>query len=205
MVVIEKLRKTVFDTIEELGPEEGYRTKIDYAQRLTWGGEFIHAAPWSEGQQGRVNVSHGCVNVSMADGAWLFAQHPDRRPDHGQGHRAQAAERQRLDRLEHELGRVRQGQRPAVRARQLTGSRDTGAHWPRSHNGEAAPSAFLACRDDPRLSPRPVLHPAQPTAFLTRAAMAFSALSPSSVTAYEVGQRPLESSRFAAVVNPKVE
>ncbi|MEU6073437.1 Ig-like domain-containing protein [Micromonospora sp. NPDC047074] len=73
MVVIEKLRKTVFDTFEELGPEEGYRTKIDYAQRLTWGGEFIHAAPWSEGQQGRVNVSHGCVNVSMANGAWLFA------------------------------------------------------------------------------------------------------------------------------------
>ncbi|MFD0783477.1 Ig-like domain-containing protein [Micromonospora azadirachtae] len=72
MVVIEKLRKTVFDTFEELGPEEGYRTKIDYAQRLTWGGEFIHAAPWSEGQQGSVNVSHGCVNVSMADGAWLF-------------------------------------------------------------------------------------------------------------------------------------
>jgi lipoprotein-anchoring transpeptidase ErfK/SrfK len=74
MVVIEKLRKTVFDTLEELGPEEGYRTKIDYAQRLTWGGEFIHAAPWSEGQQGSVNVSHGCVNVSMKDGAWLFGQ-----------------------------------------------------------------------------------------------------------------------------------
>ncbi|TDC66027.1 L,D-transpeptidase [Micromonospora sp. KC207] len=72
MVVIEKLRKTVFDTFEELGPEEGYRTKIDYAQRLTWGGEFIHAAPWSEGQQGSVNVSHGCVNVSMKNGAWLF-------------------------------------------------------------------------------------------------------------------------------------
>ncbi|MBM0236948.1 L,D-transpeptidase family protein [Micromonospora sp. ATA32] len=73
MVVIEKLRKTVFDTMAELGPEEGYRTQIDFAQRLTWGGEFIHAAPWSEGQQGRVNVSHGCVNVSMADGSWLFA------------------------------------------------------------------------------------------------------------------------------------
>ncbi|MEV0714290.1 Ig-like domain-containing protein [Asanoa sp. NPDC050611] len=74
MIVIEKKRKTVFDTFEELGPEEGYRTDIDYAQRLTWGGEFIHAAPWSEGQQGSVNVSHGCVNVSMADGAWLFGQ-----------------------------------------------------------------------------------------------------------------------------------
>ncbi|WP_442935210.1 Ig-like domain-containing protein [Micromonospora sp. CPCC 206061] len=74
MVVIEKKRKTVFDTLEELGPEEGYRTDIEYAQRLTWGGEFIHAAPWSEGVQGRTNVSHGCVNVSMAMGAWLFGQ-----------------------------------------------------------------------------------------------------------------------------------
>jgi lipoprotein-anchoring transpeptidase ErfK/SrfK len=72
MVVIEKLRKTVFDTYDELGPADGYRADIDFAQRLTWGGEFIHAAPWSEGKQGRVNVSHGCVNVSMADGAWLF-------------------------------------------------------------------------------------------------------------------------------------
>ena len=90
MVIMEKLRKTVFDTIDELGPEDGYRTKIDYAQRLTWGGEFIHAAPWSEGEQGTRNVSHGCVNVSMANGAWLFNQHQGRRPDHRQGHRAQA-------------------------------------------------------------------------------------------------------------------
>lgn len=74
MVVMEKLRKTVFDTTVELGPKDGYRTDIDFAQRLTYGGEFIHAAPWSEGKQGSVNVSHGCVNVSMADGAWLFDQ-----------------------------------------------------------------------------------------------------------------------------------
>ncbi|WDZ87231.1 L,D-transpeptidase [Micromonospora cathayae] len=74
MVVIEKLKETVFDTFDELGPEDGYRTDIDFAQRLTWGGEFIHAAPWSEGQQGRVNVSHGCVNVSMKEGEWLFNQ-----------------------------------------------------------------------------------------------------------------------------------
>ncbi|MEU3453020.1 Ig-like domain-containing protein [Micromonospora sp. NPDC006766] len=73
MLVIEKKRHTVFDTFDELGPKDGYRAEIDYAQRLTWGGEFIHAAPWSEGVQGRQNVSHGCVNVSMANGAWLFA------------------------------------------------------------------------------------------------------------------------------------
>ena len=74
MVVIEKKRHTVFDTMAELGPKEGYRTEIDFAQRITWSGQFIHAAPWSEGKQGKVNVSHGCVNVSEKMGAWLFAR-----------------------------------------------------------------------------------------------------------------------------------
>jgi lipoprotein-anchoring transpeptidase ErfK/SrfK len=72
MVIIEKLRKTVFDTFAELGPTEGYRTDIEYAQRLTWGGEYIHAAPWSESVQGQTNVSHGCVNISMPNAQWLF-------------------------------------------------------------------------------------------------------------------------------------
>ncbi|HEU4422707.1 MAG TPA: Ig-like domain-containing protein [Pilimelia sp.] len=72
MVVMEKLRHTVFDTYAELGPQDGYRVEIDYAQRLTWGGEFIHSAPWSVNDQGRRNVSHGCVNVSPSNAAWLF-------------------------------------------------------------------------------------------------------------------------------------
>jgi hypothetical protein len=65
-----KIRKTIFDTRRE-GPH-GYRIPISYAQRITWGGEFIHAAPWSVGDQGRRNVSHGCVNVSWDNAAWLF-------------------------------------------------------------------------------------------------------------------------------------
>ncbi|HEY8474969.1 MAG TPA: Ig-like domain-containing protein [Natronosporangium sp.] len=72
MVVMSKERETVFDTYAELGPEEGYRIDIEYAMRLTWGGEFIHAAPWSVADQGRRNVSHGCVNLSMENAAWLF-------------------------------------------------------------------------------------------------------------------------------------
>ncbi|MGC1214734.1 MAG: Ig-like domain-containing protein [Micromonospora sp.] len=72
MVVMEKKESTVFDTRDEPDPDNQYVTKIDFAQRLTWGGEYIHAAPWSEGVQGRENVSHGCVNVSMANGRWLF-------------------------------------------------------------------------------------------------------------------------------------
>ena len=72
MLIMEKYRKTVFDTFKELGPKEGYRINIEYAQRLTWGGEFIHSAPWSVKSQGRTNVSHGCVNMSPANAVWLF-------------------------------------------------------------------------------------------------------------------------------------
>jgi lipoprotein-anchoring transpeptidase ErfK/SrfK len=72
MVVMDKLAQTVFDTTAELGPEEGYRTEIQYAQRITWSGQYIHSAPWSVGDQGRRNVSHGCVNVSPSNARWLF-------------------------------------------------------------------------------------------------------------------------------------
>jgi len=74
MVIMEKKESTVFDTFAELGQAEGYRTSISYAQRLTWGGEYIHAAPWSVGSQGRRNVSHGCVNVATGNAIWLYQQ-----------------------------------------------------------------------------------------------------------------------------------
>jgi lipoprotein-anchoring transpeptidase ErfK/SrfK len=74
MVVMEKKTSTVFDTFAELGPDEGYRTEIAYAQRITWSGQYLHSAPWSVGAQGHRNVSHGCVNVSSGNARWLFAQ-----------------------------------------------------------------------------------------------------------------------------------
>ncbi|MEU8260747.1 Ig-like domain-containing protein [Micromonospora sp. NPDC048999] len=75
LVVMEKKESTIFDTRDEPDPRNRYVTDIiKYAQRLTWGGEFIHAAPWSVGQQGRQNVSHGCVNVSTANARWLFGR-----------------------------------------------------------------------------------------------------------------------------------
>jgi lipoprotein-anchoring transpeptidase ErfK/SrfK len=70
MVIMSKEDTTVFDTTAE-GPN-GYRINIAYAQRLTWKGQFIHAAPWSVGAQGHRNVSHGCVNVNNANALWLF-------------------------------------------------------------------------------------------------------------------------------------
>ncbi len=45
MVVMEKKEQTVFDTREQFGPVEGYRVDVEFAQRLTWSGQFIHAAP----------------------------------------------------------------------------------------------------------------------------------------------------------------
>jgi lipoprotein-anchoring transpeptidase ErfK/SrfK len=72
MVVMEKKQRTVFDTRDE-GPG-GYVTDIDYAQRLTWSGQYIHSAPWSVGDQGKRNVSHGCVNVSPSNARWLFGK-----------------------------------------------------------------------------------------------------------------------------------
>ncbi|HEX7744388.1 MAG TPA: Ig-like domain-containing protein [Micromonosporaceae bacterium] len=72
MLVLEKFRKTMFDTRNDPNPADRYVIPIEYAQRLTWGGEFIHSAPWSVGAQGHTNVSHGCVNMSPANAAWLF-------------------------------------------------------------------------------------------------------------------------------------
>jgi lipoprotein-anchoring transpeptidase ErfK/SrfK len=71
MVVMAKMAETVFDTTDTDGAD-GYVTNIQYAQRLTWSGQYIHSAPWSVGDQGRRNVSHGCVNVSPSNARWLF-------------------------------------------------------------------------------------------------------------------------------------
>ncbi|TFV66027.1 UNVERIFIED_ORG: hypothetical protein E4P37_07570 [Bacillus sp. AZ43] len=52
---------------------DGYETPVEYASRLSNSGIFVHAAPWSVGDQGRRNVSHGCLNVSTADAGWFYA------------------------------------------------------------------------------------------------------------------------------------
>ncbi|MCU1620408.1 MAG: Lipoprotein-anchoring transpeptidase ErfK/SrfK [Modestobacter sp.] len=50
----------------------GYETPVEYASRLSNSGIFVHAAPWSVGDQGRRNVSHGCLNVSTANASWFY-------------------------------------------------------------------------------------------------------------------------------------
>ncbi|WP_345142140.1 L,D-transpeptidase [Dactylosporangium darangshiense] len=64
-VIMSREPSTVFRTPE-------YTAFVEYAMRLTWGGQYIHAAPWSVGDQGKRNVSHGCTNVSTANARWLY-------------------------------------------------------------------------------------------------------------------------------------
>jgi lipoprotein-anchoring transpeptidase ErfK/SrfK len=74
-VIIEKVRHKTMDAatigIPKSSPEY-YNLEVEYAMRVTYSGEFLHAAPWSSGSQGIANVSHGCVGMSMENAAWLF-------------------------------------------------------------------------------------------------------------------------------------
>jgi lipoprotein-anchoring transpeptidase ErfK/SrfK len=76
-VILEKHTMKIMDSttvgIPKSSPEY-YRLEVPYAMRVTWSGEFVHAAPWSTGDQGRDNVSHGCVGMSMSNANWLFNQ-----------------------------------------------------------------------------------------------------------------------------------
>ena len=52
----------------------GYYNELVYdAVQFTDSGTYIHSAPWSVGEQGIVNVSHGCVNVGPANAVWYYA------------------------------------------------------------------------------------------------------------------------------------
>lgn len=74
-VITEKHADIVMDSstfgVDKADPEY-YRTKVQWAMRITNSGEFLHSAPWSVAQQGYANVSHGCVNLSPTNASWLF-------------------------------------------------------------------------------------------------------------------------------------
>ena len=55
-----------------LDDPEGYKLTVYYAVRITWGGVYVHSAPWSTGSQGYANVSHGCINLSPDNAAWYY-------------------------------------------------------------------------------------------------------------------------------------
>lgn len=57
-----------------LSDPEGYKLTVSDAVRVTWGGVYVHSAPWSVGSQGYANVSHGCINLSPDNASWYFNQ-----------------------------------------------------------------------------------------------------------------------------------
>jgi lipoprotein-anchoring transpeptidase ErfK/SrfK len=74
-VVLEKDVLKVMDSATigiPKGSPDYYKLNVPYALRVTWSGEFVHAAPWSTANQGLANVSHGCVGMSMSNAIWLF-------------------------------------------------------------------------------------------------------------------------------------
>ncbi len=75
-VISEKDPSVVMDSATVGIPRDsadGYFETVNWSLRISNSGEFVHAAPWSTGAQGNSNVSHGCVNLSDADGKWFFA------------------------------------------------------------------------------------------------------------------------------------
>lgn len=55
-----------------LSDPEGYKLTVNDAVRVTWGGIYVHSAPWSVGSQGYANVSHGCINLGPDNAAWYY-------------------------------------------------------------------------------------------------------------------------------------
>ena len=75
-VIVEKFRKLDMDAgtvnISQDSPEYYDLHGVEYAMRVTYTGEFLHAAPWSVASQGVANVSHGCVGMSTSNAAAIF-------------------------------------------------------------------------------------------------------------------------------------
>ncbi|MFJ9677318.1 Ig-like domain-containing protein [Streptomyces sp. NPDC101194] len=51
---------------------DSYDLMVYYATRVTWSGEYVHAAPWSTGSQGYANVSHGCTGMTTGLAEWFY-------------------------------------------------------------------------------------------------------------------------------------
>ncbi|MEU8589929.1 Ig-like domain-containing protein [Streptomyces sp. NPDC048664] len=52
--------------------DDAFDLNVYWATRVTWSGEYVHAAPWSVGSQGYANVSHGCTGMSNGYAQWFY-------------------------------------------------------------------------------------------------------------------------------------
>lgn len=73
--VLEKFPDIVMDSATYGVPStsaDGYKVHVKLAVRIDNQGNFVHSAPWSVGDQGKRNVSHGCINLSPANAQWFY-------------------------------------------------------------------------------------------------------------------------------------
>jgi lipoprotein-anchoring transpeptidase ErfK/SrfK len=73
--VLEKFPSIVMDSATYGVPStaaQGYKLTVQNAVRIDNSGNFVHSAPWSVADQGKRNVSHGCVNLSAPNAQWFF-------------------------------------------------------------------------------------------------------------------------------------
>ena len=73
--VLEKFPDIVMDSATYGVPNtsaQGYKVHVQLAVRFDNSGNFVHSAPWSVSDQGKRNVSHGCINISPSNAKWFF-------------------------------------------------------------------------------------------------------------------------------------
>ncbi|MDT5299082.1 MAG: hypothetical protein QOG79_2324 [Mycobacterium sp.] len=73
--VLEKFPTIVMDSSTYGVPVDsanGYKLNVQLAVRIDNSGNFVHSAPWSVGDQGKRNVSHGCINISPDNAKWFY-------------------------------------------------------------------------------------------------------------------------------------
>jgi lipoprotein-anchoring transpeptidase ErfK/SrfK len=74
-IVLGKSSKVVMDSRTNgipLSDPDGYLETVLWDTQISSTGEYVHAAPWSVGEQGSNNVSHGCINLSTENAAWFY-------------------------------------------------------------------------------------------------------------------------------------
>ncbi|WP_192725098.1 MULTISPECIES: L,D-transpeptidase family protein [unclassified Mycobacterium] len=73
--VLEKFPHIVMDSSTygvPVNSPNGYKVDVDLAVRIDNSGNFVHSAPWSVADQGKRNVSHGCINISPENAKWFY-------------------------------------------------------------------------------------------------------------------------------------
>jgi lipoprotein-anchoring transpeptidase ErfK/SrfK len=75
-VVLGKKRKhtmssATYGVTDPNDPNYYVSENIEFCTRITYSGEYLHAAPWN-GSLGEANRSHGCINLSTTDAKWVY-------------------------------------------------------------------------------------------------------------------------------------